>query len=649
MCGIYGYAGYEPDEHLLERMASVIRHRGPDDGDSYSGPNVGIGMRRLSIIDVAQGGQPLWNEDRSVVIVFNGEIYNYRELQEQLIARGHKLQTASDTETILHLYEDYGTDCLEHLRGMFGLAIYDLRKRKLFIARDRVGIKPLYYWNHGGKLLFASEIKSLLESPDVSRTPNLAAVDSYLSLRYVAGPQTLFEGINELPAAHWLTVDDHGGVCVRRYWRPTFGHAPYESDDYYQDRFAELFQETVQKHMLSDVPLGAFLSGGVDSTAIVATMSRLSSRPVKTFSVGFDWDGDELPEARESARRLGCDHHEVVCRAEDIRELPNIVWHLDQPIGDAIVLPMHLVSRLARKHVKVVLSGEGGDEILAGYFFHKVMYWAGRYSHYTPRLIDRGLVSPLLRMMPKSLLNLAFSYPAKLGSRGRTKVLDYVQLIRSRQTNREYRFLTSLFDDRDKCDLYSPAMHAHLNAADHDVDVDGSLAPLHQILSLQYKDWLPSNILMKADKISMANSIEGRVPFLDHKLIEFLGQVPPHLKLQGFRDKVLLRNYLQTRLPGKAARRPKKPFYIPLERYFATKEFRELLNTYLGDEEVRRRGLFNPAAVRRLRNSIEAGDFLYAKQVIALVMLEIWFQEFIDRKPVAKNSVAHISKRHFVA
>ena len=634
MCGICGYAGLESQEPLLRKMTRSIAHRGPDDDGFFVHHRVGIGVRRLSVIDVARGHQPIFNEARSVAIVYNGEIYNYRCLMADLKKRGHRFQTQSDTEVILHLYEEYGMNCLPYLRGMFAFALYDIQKDILFLVRDRLGIKPLYYWAHNGKLFFGSEVKTILEYDGVSREPYLPAIDTYLSLRYVPGPETMFSGIRKLPAAHWMSYHN-GQIQLRRYWEPQFNEGPYQPDRYYQERFAELFTETVHQHLESDVPLGVFLSGGIDSGAIVAAMRPLVNRPVETFSVGFDWQGDELPVAREVARRLGCHYRETICRSEDIALLPQIVWHLDEPIGDAIVLPMYLLSRLARQHVKVVLSGEGGDETLAGYLFHKVMFWTGRYTRWVPEVIQKQLICPLLAKVPISLLNRTFSYPAQLGERGRRKVLDYLSLARKRPLEEEYRFLISLFDGGDKAGLYEGRMRSLLirgpdrydSKAQHREGVS-----LNRILKLQYADWLPDDILMKADKISMANSVEGRVPFMDHKLVEFLCQVPPRLKLMGWTDKWLLRNYVADVFPDGWARQPKKPFYIPLERYFHTPEYKELVETCLSKESVRRRGYFDWSAVHQLRRSVQEGDFLYGKQVLSLVMLELWHRIFIDRE-----------------
>ena len=439
-----------------------------------------------------------------------------------------------------------------------------------------------------------------------------------------------------VPAGHYLEWQNHQ-TRLEQYWKPQLYSGQYQPDAYYHERFAELFTESVRMRLMSEVPLGSYLSGGVDSSAIVATMSQLVEQPVKTFSVGFNWPGDELSEAQEVAQRLNCDHHEIICSFEDMALLPQIVWNLDVPFGDAIVLPMYMLSKLARQHVTVVLTGEGADETLGGYLMQRVMLWARRYDRWTPRQLQNWLIEPVVRQLPTGLLNLFFDYPAALGQRGRQKVLDYLALIKRRQPLEEYTSLISLFDDRDKLPLYSEKFLPALNAWPNDngliPQLDGEAAYLDEILALQYAHWLSDDILMKQDKMSMANSIEGRVPFMDHVLVEFLLQAPPHLKLQLASNKVLLRKYLKGILPGSASRRPKKPFYIPLDQYFSSGPLGEIMETCLSESSVRRRGYFRWSQVRALRDSVDKGEFMYGKQILALVMLELWHRIFIDREP----------------
>jgi asparagine synthase (glutamine-hydrolysing) len=632
MCGIFGYAGFERDESLLRRMADEVVARGPDDEGFLVGDWVGLGMRRLSIIDVNNGHQPIFNEDNTLAIFFNGEIYNYKDLGKELRQKGYKFRTHSDTEVILHLFEEYGPECLNRLNGMFALAIYNISKKTLFIARDRLGIKPLYYWSEGNGFLFGSEIKSILESEKVSRVPNLAAIDHYLTSRYVPGPGTMFEGIYKFPAGHWGIWK--GGILeINKYWSPQLHSGSYYSDQYYHERFADLFEKSVRRRLMSEVPLGAYLSGGIDSSAIVAQMSQLTNNPVKTFAVGFDWPGDELPAAREVARKLGCDHHEIVCSPKDFSLFPDVIRSLDEPIGDAIVVPLYLLSKLAHEHVKVVLTGDGGDETLAGYIFHKVMYWARHYSRWTPSFIQNQMVKPLVLKSPFWLINLAFSYPEGLAKRGRLRLFDYLSLVQDNRPEAEYRFLLSLFDSHDKKSLYQNEMTSFIaGPPDREGDLRNKRPYLDVLLKLQHSGWLPDCILNKLDKTSMAHSVESRVPLLDHELVEFLYKTPSHLKLNGWKDKVLLRSRLGKLLPGHFSKRKKINFYIPIGKYLDQEPLKGFVETCLSEQSVRKRGYFSWEMVKTLRQSI-GKEFLFDKQVLALVALEIWHKIFIDREP----------------
>lgn len=633
MCGICGYAGIEDDGSLLRRMTGVIRHRGPDEDGHFQADSVGLGIRRLSIIDVEGGHQPVFNEDRTIALVFNGEIYNFLELRRELEAAGHQFATDhSDSETIVHLYEEHGVDCPKFLRGMFAFALYDIPRRRLFIARDRMGIKPLYLWRSGDSLIFGSEIKSILESPDVPRVPDLPSIDAYLSLRYVPGPETLFRGIQKFPAAHRMILEN-GHCRIEPYWAVKFEDGPSRPDAEYQERFDELLDESIRMRMIADVPLGGFLSGGLDSSACVATMSRHADRAVQTFSVGFDWEGDELAAVRDFSSLVPIDSHEVICKPDDMELLPRVVWHLDEPVGDAIVLPMYLLSRLAREHVKVVLSGEGADETLAGYLYHRVIMLTQRYGRWVPRPIRTGLIHPLAARAPLGLLNALFDYPAALGGRGRQKLLDYHERVGRGDLAGEYQFLISLFDDRDKAGLYGSKMLDPKNRWQPDfTGTPPAHTDLDRMLGLQYAHWLPDDILMKQDKMSMANSVEARIPFLDHHLVEFLATVPPHLKLSLRRNKVLLREYTRRLLPPEFAGRRKKAFYIPLDRYLETPFMQGLVNDLLSPESIRRRGYFDPEAIGQLRAGSRDNDFLRGKQIFALLMLELWHRIFIDRE-----------------
>ena len=637
MCGICGFIGIEQDG-LLEQMTEALVHRGPDGSGYFREGDVGLGHRRLSIIDVAGGDQPIYNEDESLVIIFNGEIFNFQELREELLQRGHKFRTRSDTEVILHLYEDHGPDCLRRLNGQFAIAIYDRNRKRLFLARDRLGIKPFYYVTlPGGGIVFASEFKSILRYRGFQPTLNLPAVHDYLALRYVPGPGGMFNELRKIPAGHYAVVEDNK-TQLHRYWTPELHSGPFpRSDQEYIEGFAEQFESSVKRRLISEVPVGAYLSGGLDSSVIVAAFSKLVTEPVRTFSVGFDYEHDELTQAAATAERLGCQHTEIRCRADDISLLPQVVYHLDEPVGDAIVIPMFQLSQEATKHVTVILTGEGADEVLGGYLFHRALLTGHRLQKVVPRIVREKLLSTAVSLTPDSLINLAFDYPAALGRRGKQKVADFLKLLAPAQLPQAYRHLISLFDERDTATLYTDEFRAALNSRSdtHPTQTPSAATPyLNHVIDLQFRDWLPDDILMKQDKMSMANSIEGRVPFLDHELVEYSLRLPPKLKIRRGVCKYILRQYADRMLPTEVVSRRKQPFYVPLENYFKQPEFQDLMHDTLSEKAVRDRGIVRPQAVAELRRSMERGEFLHVKQVFSLVVLELWFRIMVDRRGV---------------
>ena len=634
MCGICGFVGIREDG-LLERMTTSLSHRGPDGCGYFHCGDVGLGHRRLSIIDVEGGRQPIENEDGSLVLIFNGEIYNYEELREGLLERGHRFRTRSDTEVILHLYEEMGADCLRRLVGMFAIAIWDKRQRQLFLARDRLGIKPVYYAESGGAFLFASEFKAILQYDGFEPELNPAAVHEYLALRYVPGPGGMLRGLRKLPAAHYAVVRN-GRMSMHRYWTPEMYGGPFPgSEEEYLEGYAERFERSVRRRMISEVPVGAYLSGGLDSSAIVAVMSKLSSMPVRTFTVGFDYEHDELAQAAETARLLGCEHTPIACRVADIGLLPKLIYHLDEPLGDPIVIPMYQLAREAKKQVTVILAGEGADETMGGYLFHKALLWGRTIGDFTPSALRQKVLSPALAATPASWMNLAFHYPAELGERGKRKVLDFVGLLDRERLDAAYTHLISLFDARDTGDLYQDEFRQFVNGTipgGAQTEIAAATAPeLNRIIQLQFSHWLPEDILMKQDKMSMASGIEARVPFLDHELVEYALKIPPKLKIRGGTTKYLLRRYAQRILPPQVVKRRKMPFYVPLEKYFDDPAFREIVEDTLSENSVRNRGFFRPEAVTRLREAMSRREFLFVKQAFSLVVLELWCRMAIDR------------------
>ena len=555
MCGIYGAfsidAARPVQVEVLDRMSQVLAHRGPDgEGRHVAGP-LGMGMCRLSIIDLESGTQPMSNENGSLWVVFNGEIYNYRELTAGLVARGHRFATASDTEVLIHLYEEYGERCVEPLRGMFAFAIWDGPRRELFLARDRLGIKPLYYAATPEGFLFGSELKALVQSPWLTPRLDRRGLAAYLQYGYVPDPLSILEGVAKVPPGHTLRIRSGRPAEPRRYWAPTphFNAArPPESEEQAGAELWSRLEEAVRFHMVSDVPVGAFLSGGVDSSAVVSIMARASRRPIKTFSVGFREDRyNELPHARQVAEACGTEHHELLVEPNDLKVLEELLGGFDEPFADSSAIPTYLVSRLARQHVKVVLSGDGGDELFAGY----ERYVVDRGRRQLGLAGDLGL-GPLLR-----------AAGALLPVGGGKNTLYTLSLPRLQR----YIHSISLFPRQ--------ALEAVLGGegARARVDIaplaDQDLDSLSRLQDLDLKTYLPGDILAKVDRMSMANSLEARVPLLDHPLVEFACSLPPDLRLRGDTTKYLLKRVLQGRVPPPVLTRPKQGFAVPLESWFS--------------------------------------------------------------------------------
>jgi asparagine synthase (glutamine-hydrolysing) len=556
MCGIFGLfdadANTPVDRRLLQRMGDVLAHRGPDGGGVYTDHGFGMGMRRLSIIDLKTGDQPLANEDGSVWVVFNGEIYNYRELTTELLEKGHRFATASDTEVLVHLYEEHGEACVDKLRGMFAFAIWQPSRRTLFLARDRLGIKPLYYAQTPKGVVFGSELKALAECPQVPRTVNRHSVAAYLQYGYVPDPLTILDGVAKLAPGHTLTVRKGRAGVPRRYWDPTAcfrNPAPPAPEEEESEALWLLLRDAVRSHLVSDVPVGAFLSGGVDSSTVVALMAAEVGVPVKTFSVGFqEPDYNELGYARRIAERFGTEHHELIVGAEDLGLLDDLLGAFDEPFADASAIPTYLVSRLARQHVKVVLSGDGGDELFAGYDRYMVDY---RRRH-LGRLGDIGLGGGLR----------ALSATLPEGTPGKNFIYN-ISLPRMER----YLDSISLFPPRALRHLLRPSPTAD-GAAPFDTAHSAGLDPLSRLQALDLGTYLPGDILAKVDRMTMANSLEARVPLLDHHLVEFACGLPARLRLRSGQTKYLLRRALGGRLPREVLTRPKQGFAVPLETWF---------------------------------------------------------------------------------
>lgn len=638
MCGIYGYAGFR-EEGLTGRMGRVIRHRGPDGAGEYesqAGPPFAMGMQRLAIIDLEGGWQPVFNEDRTIAVCYNGETYNYVELRAELEARGHRFATHSDTECLVHGYEEWGIEgLLQRMNGMAAFALHDTRSGEVFIARDRCGQKPLYYHHSGGRFLFGSEVKSILQSQHVTAECDLTAIDPYLTLRNVPEPQTMFRGISTLPAAHYLRLRlGDSSVSVRRYWDISLldpATASYRSDAEYEEAFESLFTDAVRLCMRSDVPVGAYLSAGVDSSLTVATMAKFSQN-ISTYSIGFDSPVDETPAARETAAFLGTKHHEIVCRPEDFSLLPRIVWHMDRPVGDALIIAFYQLAARASQDLKVVLGGEGADEAFAGYSFHSVIC---KVEALRRKLgIAPKLAALAFRTIPPAILNRFFTFPADLGKQGRSRVVDFLTHYAGRDLNHNFNALRTLWSAQERADIYAPGFAAQATdvwmAREAESDKYGPF--LDRLLKLQYREWLQDWALIRQDKNTMAHSLEYRLPFLDHRLTELAFTMPAQMKIRGKTDKYVERRLADKVFPAHIARRPKIPFYMPVEYFLDQPQFRSLVAETLSESAVRRRGYFRPERVASLIGRMfSTREFLYCKQVVSLVVLELWHQVFIDR------------------
>jgi asparagine synthase (glutamine-hydrolysing) len=612
---------------LVKAMADTIYHRGPDDDGYYISGPVGLGFRRLSIIDLQRGHQPVPNEDETVQIVFNGEIYNYQELRSFLLSKGHIFRTHSDTEVIVHLYEELGPRCLEKLRGMFAFAIWDETTRTLFLARDRVGIKPLYYHLSHTALVFASEIKAILADPSIAAEIAPELIDRFLTFLYVPGQETLLKGIRKLAPGHYLLVRD-GKVVTEQYWDLPVGKLMLRKS--LEDTEAELHDllaETIRMHMIADVPVGVLLSGGVDSTGVLSYAVHGTDKKISSFTVGFSGGqiADERPYARLAAEKFGTEHHEMTISSKDFASfLPQYVWQMEEPVCEPPAVALYYVSKLARRHVTVLLSGEGGDEAFAGYSNYRNLLWLER--------IKRGL-SPLNGVTARglSLADTLFHLP---------RVAKYVPLMRDRfpdyyysRTSNPYRYTGNRLGS-----VYEPKFAKG-------IDREHSLEPVRKLqahvqgqntldamLYIDIKTWLPDELLIKADKMTMANSVELRVPLLDHKLLEFAASLPPSYKLKGFARKFILKRVLSEAIPAEIRNRKKAGFPVPYESWLRN-DLKGMVWAVLTDRRTIERGYFRKDAIEGMLKANEnATD--YSKEIFSLFALELWQRSFLEREQV---------------
>ena len=637
MCGITGAIWTEPrhavDRATLQRMTDRLRHRGPDAEGFHTSalvvrpglapaPGVALGHRRLSIIDLAGSQQPMSNEDGSIWLVFNGEIYNYVDLRRRLQGSGHTFRSRGDTETILHLYEDEGTDFLKHLDGMFALALWDGRRRRLILARDRLGQKPLVYRQEPTRLLFASELKSLLAVPGMPREIDPSSLDEYLTYQYIPHPNTIFRGVRKLPPAHYAVYQD-GKLTLTAYWTPAWNHEVRCSIQQGTEALQAALRTAVADRMQADVPLGAFLSGGIDSSIIAALMQQLSDRPIKTFSIGFPYpEYDETGVARRVAKHLGTEHHELRVEPASVDVLPKLVWHYDEPFADSSALPTYYLAQLTRQHVTVALSGDGGDELFAGYPRYRAVRLA-RYFDSLPRPLRRLLSTPLWQHLParpiqKGRMRRLKRFASAIGQGPVERYAEWITIFGPARRAALYTesFLAAL-PDSDPLDFLAAAFG---RSGGRDVVSATSFADL--------QTYLPCDLMTKVDVATMAHGLECRQPFLDHRVVELALSLPLEWKLHGRRSKWILGQAFGHLLPREVLVRPKMGFGVPLDHWFR-RELGEFAHQVLLDPSTLARGFFQRRSIEELLAEHRQGVFDHAYRLWALLVLELWLREWL--------------------
>ena len=631
MCGICGIVALDSrsrvQDSVLLQMNETLAHRGPDGEGVYLTPAAGLAMRRLSIIDLQTGDQPIANEEQTIWVVYNGEIYNFKQIRRELERKGHRFRTETDTEVIVHAYEEFGDACVDQFNGMFAFALWDQPRQRLLLVRDRLGIKPLYYCLTPHYLIFGSELKAVIAHPDAPREIDLVALDQFLTMEYIPGPRTIFKGIHKLPAGHRLILED-GNCRAEQYW-----NVPYrpviDNEEQCVEALRELIDDAVQLRMIADVPLGAFLSGGIDSSSVVAVMSQASEQPVRTFSIGFrDATYNELPYARLVSEHFATDHHEEVLEPNIAEMTVRLVEHLDEPFGDFSIFPTFLVSEVARKYVKVVLSGDGGDELFAGYETYVAQRLARYYDTWLPALMRQ-------RILP-GLMDYVSPRPEKKGLINKTKrFVEGAALAPNLQHTRWMTFM----DRAAKARLYRPVVSASLNGDAPETVLDRyfqEAAGRDSLAQQQYVDvktYLVDDILTKVDRMSMAVSLEARVPLLDHRIVEFALNLPPQMKLTRHTTKSILRRTMAGRVPKEVLEKPKEGFSIPL-KHWLRRELRPLMTDLLAPDTIRRRGYFDPDCIGAWMKEHLEQRANHSHRLWGLMVFELWHRHVVDdRRP----------------
>lgn len=626
MCGIAGIIGKAADSEnitqLIKKMSDTIQHRGPDDEGFHFDSDIALAFRRLSIIDLLTGHQPIYNEDKSLVIVFNGEIYNYQEIRDELIRKGHQFQTQTDTEIIVHAYEEKGVECLEDFNGMFAFCLWDSRNKQAFFARDRLGKKPLYYYQTSGSLIFSSEIKAILKTGLIKPEFSTENVNHYLSYRFTPAPYTPFTKIYKLPPAHFMIFKDNG-ITIKRYWQVKNFKKVNDTEREIIKQILNKLRIAVKRRLVSDVPLGLFLSGGVDSSAILAIMSEFLNEPVKTFTIGFDFSEDfqEYEYADRVAKLFKSDHHTMMINAQEfINSIPELVWFLDEPVADAAVIPLYFISRLAKKYITVALSGEGSDELFAGY---ARLYW---YEY------RRHKIKKWLQILP------AFTRSEKIQfifQKIRPDLQHKFDFINNPVTKDKIISMGNYFSTEQKKELFQEKYYQNIQNKDSYIFIEDILK---EFPHLQYLDrklmvdlfyWLPDDLLIKADRATMANSVELRIPFLDHELVEYAFRIKDNLKIRRGKGKIILKKAFLEILPREIIERPKMGFPVPLSGWFANELKPQVTEILLGEKSARR-GIFVLSKIKELIDNHQPGKNNLSGFIWILLIFEIWCRIFID-------------------
>ncbi len=619
ICGIYDSNTIAIDKNILKAMNDSIKYRGPDDSGFFFDDHLALAHRRLSIIDLKTGQQPIHNENEDCFVVYNGEIYNFAEIRERLESKGHRFYTNTDTEVIVHAYEEYGESCLEHFNGMFAFAIWDAAKKKLFLARDRLGIKPLYYYYDGSKLVFASELKSIIADRSVPKEVDLNSLNSFFAYEYVPAPLTILKGISKLPPGHYLTLTKGSNLEIKKYWDVTFREKKgFNRGDknYYTKEIFNLLKCSVKKRLIADVPVGAFLSGGIDSSAIVAAMSHATDQ-IKTFSIGFEQESySELNDARLVAQRYNTEHHEKVLDVKLLINLLNtITKDIDEPFGDLSIFPTYLVAQFARKHVKVVLSGDGGDELFAGYDW----YLANRLYRYYRFFPGHKLVLP-------SVLKKFKQRPQSKGLINKSK--RFTEGVLMDKNLGHLRWMTSFTAQVQKeiyADLPRNLSNPFKLVENHAAGISGNL---NKMLYVDIKTYLPDDILTKVDRASMFNSLEARVPFLDYTFVEFSATIPQRYKLSSFERKHILKKALLPHLPKQILYKDKQGFTMPM-KHWLRHELKDLMLETLSEQKIKEVGFLNPEYVSKVINQHLTKTRDNQRHIWAMMNFQMWHQNYL--------------------